>query len=440
MRMAPRGTLGAGISIGAVLLGIVALLWLFGGARELHRSAVGLAGLVAWLEENGIDARTFGGQGYLVRGEVGLRILPLYDTDLAADRVPPATPEDVVAQTSEVDLDGHVVAAKVELLPTLVVLPKWRTGMRVLGAAHRRLLIPEAELARLIGQIRDLGGQVRRTAPGYVEIAVPGRPAPIGLYHPQTLAGSGCEPLVGTGEDMLLGRCTVPAGKAGSTDGGSVEFWLLADPDLMDTHGLARADNAALAVDLVREMAAGRPVVLDLSTEVLTVERAEPDEEPDGWEQAARLFAWPFAMVWIGFAAVSALVLWRALTRYGPVARPYEDAPRASREVSIDAKARLLRLARHDRALLSAHIRQRLAGVAAELTGPHLPPGADPLSVLTRLAGRRSPALAEELAEAARLPEYRRNWPDVLLRRLQRFEAALAKVRNEFGRAPGARG
>ena len=47
---------------------------------------------------------------------------------------------------------------------------------------------------------------------------------------------------------------------------------------------------------------------------------------------------------------------------------------------------------------------------------------------------------AEELAEAARLPEYRRDWPDVLLRRLQRFETALAKVRDEFGRASGARG
>jgi hypothetical protein len=437
--MAPRGTLGTGAGIGAVLLGIVALLWLFGGARELQRSAAGFAGLVVWLDENGIDARTFDGQGYLVRGEVGLRVLPLYDTDLAADRVPPATSEEVVAQTSEVDLDGSVVAAKVELLPTLLVLPKWRTGMRMLGAAHPDLLIPEDELARLIGQIRGLRGQVRRAA-DYVEFSVPGNAARVGLYHPQTLADSGCEPLIGTAEDMLLGRCLVPAGKAGAAHGGSASFWLLADPDLMDTHGLARAGNAALALDLVREMAAGRPVVLDLSTEVLTVERTQPDEAPDGWKQAARLFAWPFAMVWIGFAAVSALVLWRALMRYGPVARLYEDAPRASREVSIEAKARLLRLARHDRALLTAYIRQRLAEVAAELTGPHLPAGADPLSVLTRLAGRRSSALAEELAEAARLPEYRRDWPDVLLRRLQRFETALAKVRDEFGRASGARG
>ena len=156
MSMAPRGTLGAGAGIGAVLLGIVALLWLFGGARELQRSAAGFAGLVVWLDENGIDARTFDGQGYLVRGEVGLRVLPLYDTDLAADRVPPATSEEVVAQTSEVDLDGSVVAAKVELLPTLLVLPKWRTGMRMLGAAHPDLLIPEDELARLIGSLPNL--------------------------------------------------------------------------------------------------------------------------------------------------------------------------------------------------------------------------------------------------------------------------------------------
>jgi hypothetical protein len=432
-----------GIAVGAALLGVLGLLWLFGGAeRDLHRSAVGFAGLVAWLDANEIDARAFRGGSYLVQGAVGLRILPLHDTDLARGRRLPESSEEMIAQSSESDLSAYVVRAKIELLPTLVVLPKWRTGMRALGAAHRELLIPADELARLVGQIPGLDGRIRRDPAGYVEAplqgALAGAGAPIGLHHPQTLRGSGCEPLIGTAREMLLARCALPADRDRAR-GEISHFWLLADPDLMNTHGLTRAGNAEAALRIVQQLAAGRPVVLDLSDEVLAVQPSGPDDAREGWRRWSRLFAWPFVMVWIGFLAVAALVLWRALTRYGPVARLHEDAPRASKEVSIDAKARLLRLARHDRALLAAHIRHRLQQVAAELAGPHLPPGADPLAVLTRLVRRRAPELADELAEAARLPNYRRDWSGVLLRRLDRFENALRQVRNEFGRAAGTR-
>lgn len=436
-----RGRSGV-VVVGGALLAVLGLLWLAGGERDLHRSAAGFAGLVAWLEANDVDARTFRGGGYLVQGEIGLRILPLHDTDLDRERTPPATQEEVVAQTSERDVARQVVRAKLRLLPTLVALPKWRTGMRALGAAHAALLIPEDELARLVEQISGAGGRIRRDPAGYVEAALPGEATgagpEIGLHHPQSLADSGCEPLIGTDRDMLLGRCPLPLGEAGGSDPGADHFWLLADPDLMDTHGLTRAGNAEAALAVVRRISGGQPVVLDLSDMVWTVEPSGPEGAGDA-EAWTRLFAWPFTMVWIAFAAVAALVLWRALTRYGPVARFYQDAPRAAKEVSINAKARLLRLARHDRALLAAHIRHRLGHVAAELTGPHLPPGADPLTVLTRLVGRRDPALADELAAAARLPNYRRDWSGVLLRSLDRFENALAKVRNEFGRPPGTR-
>ena len=116
---AGRGWTGGAV-VGAALLGVLALLWLIGGGeRDLHRSAAGFAGLVAWLDANEVDARTFRGGSYLVQGEVGLRLLPLHDTDLERDRAYPATPEEVIAQSSEKDLARYVVRAKVELLPTL---------------------------------------------------------------------------------------------------------------------------------------------------------------------------------------------------------------------------------------------------------------------------------------------------------------------------------
>lgn len=432
------------IIIGAVVLAVLAGLWLFGrGEREVQRSAVGFAGLVAWLDENGVEARAFTGGGFLVEGEVGLRVLPLHDTDLTTERVPPETPEALVAQTSETDLDLDVVADKIALLPTLVILPKWRSGVRVLGAAHRDLLIPDRELNRLVGQLPEAGGRVQRDPAGYIEVDAP--PGRIGLFHPQVLADSGCEAVIGTDARMLLGRCPLPAPE--DEDSARPDhFWLLADPDLMNNHGLALAGNAGVALGFVRGAAGGGPVVLDLSDEVATVDADWLDERRErSWEDLARLVEWPFGVVWLAFGGLAVLVLWRALVRYGPVERAEDgEAMHASREVSIDAKARLLRLADHDAALMRLHFASRLQQLAAELLGPHRPAGADPLALLTGLVGRRKPELARELAEAARLPDEPRGRAgpraDDLLGRLDRFEDCIVRIHDEFGRAAGARG
>src|SRR5690606_31051937 len=51
---AARKRPGNAIVIGVVTLAVLAALWLFAQReRELQRTAVGFAGLVAWLEENG---------------------------------------------------------------------------------------------------------------------------------------------------------------------------------------------------------------------------------------------------------------------------------------------------------------------------------------------------------------------------------------------------
>jgi hypothetical protein len=451
---AGRGVPVNGIVIGAVVVAILAALWFFGRAeRDVQRSAVGFAGLVEWLDDNGVEARAFTGGGFLVEGEVGLRILPLYDTDPDSDRTLPETPEELIAQTSENDLPGYVAREKIRLLPTLVILPKWRTGMRMLGVAHHDLLIPEDELDELVAQRSEPRRRVVHDPSGW---SVAGSDyGMIGLHHAQTLADSGCQPIIGSQAAMLLGRCKLgpsgdklgPSGdgKAGAGDDDGA-FWLLADPDLMDNHGLALAGNAGVALDFVREAAGGGPVVLDLSDHVATVDPDWLDEQRErSWEDLARLVEWPFGVVWIAFAGLAALVLWRALVRYGPVEAAEDgEAMRASREVSIDAKARLLRLADHDAALMRLHFASRLQQLAAELLGPHRPAGADPLALLTGLVGRRRPELARELADSARLPDAPRGRvharPGDLLGRLDRFEDCIVRIRDEFGRAAGAGG
>lgn len=427
------------LAVAGVAAAMVVVLWFFGsGERELRRSAAGFGGLVEWLQEGGLDAREFSGGGYLVEGKVGLRILPLHDTDLTAARVSPETPEELVLQTAEGDIGQEVVHEKIALLPSLVILPKWRSGVRVLGVAHRDLLIPSGELDRLLGQLPVSGATIRRDPGGYGETAVPGGAA--GLFHAQTVAGArGCEPVLGRAEAMILARCPLP----GSGNGHSRRpdhFWLLSDPDLMNNHGLAFGGNAALALEVVAAAAGGGPVVLDLTDHVATITAEDEAGHERSWQDIARLFGWPFGAVWIAFGALAALVLWRALVRYGPVEGGDDDGPhRASREVSIDAKARLLRLADHDTELLRMHVAARLHGLAAELFGPHRPAGAEPLALVSALLARRAPGLARELGEVCRLPQGR---PDAqaLLARLDRFEDCIVRIRDELGRASGARG
>ena len=456
--------------IGAVVLG---LLWLLSGDEDPHlqKSATGFDGLIALLRAEDIEARSFSGGGRLVQGKVALRVLPIFDTDLDSERERPGSREEVIAQTSENDLSRWLVQRKARLLPTLVVLPKWRTGMRRLGVAHFALMIPPQEINRLVGQITGMPSpRVRRDPAGFTTRRYKGQfgeEHSLGVMHLQVLRGIDCKPIIGTKDAMLLAECPLtvlpdpdaekneddaangkPAqdgeefhalqdGLLSGTDdeGDQTSFLLLSDPDLLNNHGLRHAANAQMATEIAGQFDASLPVILDKTNFIFTVDEDwEARQHERSWEDFARMFRWPFTMIWIAFFALGALVLWRAVTRYGPLARRYDDEPRASKEVSIAAKARLLRLANHDAALLSSHVKARLHHLAAELLGPHRPVDQDPLAVLTRLIARRSPELAEELRVASDVPDTTQQSPAEIIRRLDRFENCYDKVTHEFGR------
>ena len=213
-------------------------------------------------------------------------------------------------------------------------------------------------------------------------------------------------------------------------------FWLLADPDLLNNHGLALSENARAASELARKVSADRPIMLDLTRLDHTVaDDWQREQHKRTWEDFARMFEWPFTMIWVAFICLGALVLWRAVVRFGPVARAIEDQPRASKEISIDAKARLLRLAGQDGPLLAEHVKARVTHLAAEILGPHRQSDRSPMELLYRLIQRRDPSLADELAEAANIPEGL--GPDDIIHRLDRFETCYDKVIHDFGRTPG---
>jgi hypothetical protein len=417
----------------AVILG---LLWFFNSdsKRQLERSATGFNGLISWLRSNDVEARTFRGGGTLIEGEIGLRILPLFDVDLTAERETPTTRSEVIAQTSERDLGLTVFELKVEAQPTLVVLPKWRHGMRMLKVAHKDLLIPDGDLNRVLRQIGIADARVRRDPGGFARTGhdIFNTRRDVGLVHTQTVKAKLCEPILGTKDAMLLGRCEL---------GEDVGFWLLTDPDLINNHGLSLAENAQTALNVIEIVNTTKPVIVDLTTHFATVDGDfTQDQHERTWEDFARMFEWPFSVIWIGFLFIGGLVLWRAITRYGPLARIYEEEPRASKTTSIAAKARLLRMSNHDAALLRTHFRSRLNALAADLLGPHRPADQDALEVVSRLVARKSPELARELATAVDLSSPETGAQGSLIAHLDRFETCYDRINHEFGRASVARG
>jgi len=430
------------LAVGVLVL--IGAMMLFGGRDQpVQRSATGMQGLVAWLRANAVPARTHTGGAPLYEGEVGLRILPLYDTDLLADRQVPTDKAGTIVQTSEVDIDRSVVRQKIRALPTLVVLPKWRTGMRALGIAHRDLLIPDTELNRLLGQIGLMGAEasIARDGTGFVraEAPVPGGAETLGLMHAQGIEGSRCMPRIGTASFPILLECNAsddasgptPITGAGETGLGGERFWILADPDLIANHGLAWGENGAAFLAFVESLSLEKPVVLDLTTADWVVDpRWQRQRQERSWDDLARIFRWPFAMIWLAFAALGLLVLWRAAVRNGPVAREPDDEPMAAKITSIDAKARLLRLADHDVALLKAHIGARLGQLASEILGPHRPQGVAPMAALRPVVRRADPALAEELDRVSQPPSEGAD----LLGHLDAFENCIDRIRDEFGR------
>lgn len=430
-----------------VVLAVIGLIWLVQREqeRDLDRSAVGMAGLVEWLRADDVEARLFRGGAPLVRGKIGLRILPLYDTDLDAERVPPTSEEEVIAEHSERDLHAWVLRNKVRSLPTLVVLPKWRAGMRKLRVAHRDLLIDDRDMNRLLRQFVGPDARLRRDPEDFTRRA-PRSTSDLdfdsALVYAQAVRDIQCDPLVGSDQEVFLAECRTSLLDDDESDANlgdrlppEARFWLLSDPDLLSNHGLGLGGNAETARRLVRHLKQDGPVIIDVSTSIYAVDPSDlVDHRKRTWEDFLRLFAWPFSVIWVAFFFVAALVLWRAVVRGGPVKTPPSDQPRGSRSVSIDAKARLLRLSGHDTALMRLHLRQRLQSLYAVLFGPHRKARDEPLAEIVTAVARRAPHLATELSNAVSAIDQSAPSGPGPVALLDRFETSYQRIVDEFGR------
>lgn len=368
--------------------------------QALRSSPAGLNGLQVWMSSQDQETQSFVGGWSLNTDDIGLLILPLYDTDLTADRDLPQSQEELIIQQDEYDLLLDVVQDKASEVPTLLVLPKWRSGMRLTGLVHPLLLVDRDKLARTLYGMLDVDDVTLtygrepfvpfpyRSSTGNTQEAV--------TYAAQMFSAPGCTPILGTDEAMILGSCPL------SVTGLEQTVFVLSDPDLINNHGLVLGDNAFVVADLLGGLAADKSIVIDYSRDNWLTRTENQVQRDRTWADLMRFFEPPFALMWIGFAIATFLTLWRAALRFGPL-RPEPDGVGASKMMAIGARARLMRLSNRDGALVTEYSKARLAATATALFGAvHARALSNPQAFLA-YAQRRHPEHAKALAEILNL-------------------------------------
>lgn len=366
------------------------------GAHALSRSAIGYAGLRELLAARG-------------------------DTVLVS-RAAHRRPHGLLILTPAVGTDDKAVEALGFEAPELVILPKWRA---IPDPTHpgwvRRLgddLIPLGAMAQglpggLLGGLRIERRVSVRPRP--VTLVAQGVPFPAGRILPagpieslQTASGQGWVPVLvdEAGRPVLLRR-------------GDRALYVLADPDLMNTHGLASAETAQAAVavlDALREP--GTAVVQDVTLNGFTRARS-----------ILRLaFEPPFLGVTLSAAATALLMALHAAARFGPAQAGGRALALGARALA-DNSAGLIRLARREPALAPAYAAQVRAAVARAVGAPRDLTGSELDALLDRLA--RARGLAEEsgaLTAAAREARTRGDLMQ-LARRLNHWRTEMTRDR-----------
>ncbi len=235
----------------------------------------------------------------------------------------------------------------------LVVLPKREA---VPDASRPRFVaaadpLPTADAQRVVDAL-DLDGEVVRpeTTTGAWRGDLP-EPA---LDRPQLVTSDRLKPLVWTDAGMLVGEL------GAKDEGREWRTIVVADPDLVETHGLGRGGNAALLVRLLERLGAGkRTVVVDETLHGL-------EEQPS---IARALVRFPLVLATVSAAVAAALLAWAASIRFGRP-RPPDPALAPGKLFLVEQTAALLRHGGRAPDAAAAYLRAAKDEVSQRLRAP----------------------------------------------------------------------
>ena len=232
----------------------------------------------------------------------------------------------------------------------LLVLPKWigQPSGKVPGWIDDASLAPE-DNPRSIARIAAPGAEIVRldAAPVWTTNEI-GR-APVISEKPQLIKSNRLRPILGSSDGMLIGEL----------NNNQHRLWILADPDVLQNHGLTK--NATFNAALINQMrGADGNVVFDETVHGFTEQLASPFH---------MLFEWPLVLATIQGLVAIALLLWATMGRFGlpltaPIALPSGKAR------LIENTAKLFTLARYQPVIVRRYVYAMIRDAGRTLHAP----------------------------------------------------------------------
>ncbi len=233
---------------------------------------------------------------------------------------------------------------------TLIVLPKW-TGRTDWSKPKRQIdtkFVRARQINDLLSDIEIDAELGRVTAPKILD-------SPFGKVSPkpdmvmQVLQSETLEPIIEAEGGALLAK--VPG----------EEVYILADPDMMNTFGLATLENAEFSIGLIDWLRydSDEPIFLDATLH--------------GFARSANLLQMAFDIPFVGAtiaALASAFLLgWAAMIRFGPPARE-ERVIALGKQALADNSAGLVSMARREVQMAPGYLSLIRKRVAKEISAP----------------------------------------------------------------------
>ena len=394
--------------VGAVVVFAISLYFMGGGElggpdsvgpSTFSRSAIGHAGIAEVLTQLGIPA-------------VKSRSSSL--DKLGAGSVL------VIAEPRRTGPAEEAVRTLLKADTILMVLPKW-TGLRSeqkSGWLREVTEGPTLDAQWALALVAPRGEVVReKTAVQWTTNELHLTPDPD--LPVQLVKGDRLRPIIGGSQGMLVGELTDKGRK----------IWVLADPDIIANHGLAREGNAALAVDLIKALRQGEgSVVFDETVHGIVVRPVSP---------FLLLFRFPFVVATAQGLLAVALLLWAALGRFGaPQSAP--PALSAGREGLLQNMAKLAEFTGHQDVIVKRYVQETLRDVAVALHAPRELSGAGLTAWLQRVGLARGVAIdCEAVLRQAAETGVRRRGPSALVRLARDIHQWKGEIVDGRSRHPG---
>jgi hypothetical protein len=355
------------------------------------RCAIGFAGLEAVIRDDGVPLKVNRAKTLATTDTNGLLI---------------ATPEPE---------GGADIGALGFKGPILVILPKWvaapdpnHVSWGLKQGPIPPQMMPSKDLLDVI-KVDRRQGVARPRLTGAAGSPFEGMTlTPGSIDSLQTITANGWTPVL-----------TDETGKVVIAQAQSQPIYVLADPDLLNTQGLADLDTFTAGTSIVRALRAGDgPVIFDLSLNGYANER----------NALQLMFRPPFLAVTLCVVAAMVLAGIQALFRFGPMRRP-QRAIALGKEALTDNSAQLIRIARREPRMAPAYAALTRKAAARAVGAPRELAGEALTNFLDRLGRQRG--LADNLASLSHEAGRVENRPGLtaLAARLYRWRLEMTRER-----------